>query len=348
MKKKALPSARGQAPRPAGPGEPPPRRREKRRYAGPRGCGGGAARSPCRGRSSRQQRPVLARPAIQGCRRGAALPLRALLSLRPPQPAEGRSRRCPSPPRGRDPAAPGGDGQRHPAAYSALPARRGCPPPRSASPGTAARRQAGHFGERRRPGRSPLPHRPPGLTCPPQLLHSRGQLRRLTGLLGNGRRRRGLPPARPGALGALQGPGGAQGHGGRRRRRARPRSHAGRGLPVGRGLRLAAAVLSAAPGAWPRSPARAPPASGERAWLAASPARGAPDAARAFLALPLRNFPASRGGTRGKRSPPGGAGEGHLLPTPRRPACPRLPSAGDEAEAAAREGGLALTQGQTR
>lgn len=131
------------------------RRHAKRRYAGPKGCGGAAARSPRRDRSGRRQRPVLARPAIPGCRRGAALPPRAVLSLRPPQSTEGRSRRRPSPPRGRDPAAPGGDGKHRRAARS--PSRPGGAPHRTASPGTPARRAAANRTLRRAPPPRALP-----------------------------------------------------------------------------------------------------------------------------------------------------------------------------------------------
>lgn len=60
-------------------------------------------------------------------------------------------------------------------------------------------------------------------------------------------------------------------------------------------------------------PAPSPGAACERrAWLAASPARGAPDATR-ISGDPASEVPSIQGGTRGEGSPPGGAGEGRLL-----------------------------------
>ncbi|XP_033919208.1 translation initiation factor IF-2-like [Melopsittacus undulatus] len=52
-------------------------------------------------------------------------------------------------------------------------------------------------------------------------------------------------------------------------------------------------------GAWPRPPARAPPESGESV-VSGEPRERRSRRSPVFLALPLRNFPASRGGTRGE------------------------------------------------
>lgn len=205
----------------------------------------------CRGRPGGPAAALGPRPAADPGLppgRGAAGAFASAAAVR------GRSESSPSVSAGkRDLAAPGGDGQASHRLPVPLSARWGSPPRRSASPRTAP------------PPRALSLSRPPGLTCPPQFLHSRGQLLRLTALLGNGRRRPGVAPALPGALRALQGLGGAQGHG--RRRRAQPRSHAGRGLPAGEG--------SASPprGSAPRwvhgpgpQPGRCLRAERERAW----------------------------------------------------------------------------------
>lgn len=354
MKTKALPSPppaaeprvlRGRASR--------RRRRAERRYAGP-----GGMRRLRRPAPHAAAAPALARPAIPGYRRGAALPGRAVLSLRPPPPpllaaagprprSAGDGKASPRPP-----AAP-----LRPAALPSTSLR--LPSPGTAAgggePGTSASAAAA-------PGASLLPHTPPP---PPPFPAGRPGLpaRRSSSIAAAscaasrdssaiGAAAPGCPqrPPEPSAL--SRDPAERRVMGGRAAAVAGAapaplarRSGAARGrrapLRRRRGAQRRAGCMAPVPGPGAACEQR----ERQRAWLAAaaSPARGAPDAARAFLALPLRNFPASRG-TRGERSPPGGAGEGHLLPpTRRRPAL-----SPDPLRRGRGGGGLALLRGQTR